>query len=264
MELYRLRQGATPLLISRPHAGTYLPADIAARLSPAARSVPDTDWHVDRLYGFAARLGAGLLAATHSRYVIDLNRPPDGRSLYPGADTTELCPTSSFAGEPIYGDGRAPDGGEVAARLGLYWRPYHERLADELARIRDRHGIALLWEGHSIRSRVPRFFDGQLPDFNFGTGGGASCAPELARRIVAVIDRSNEYSAVLNGRFAGGYITRHFGDPDNQIHAIQLELSQITYMDEAPPFRYRPDLAGRVQELIEPMLAIATEWVSSD
>ncbi len=265
MELYRLRQGSTPLLISMPHAGSYLPSDIAARLAPAARPTPDTDWHVDRLYGFAAKLGAGLLAATHSRYVIDLNRPPDGRSLYPGADNTELCPTTTFDGEPIYADGRAPDPNDVAARLKLYWRPYHERLADELARIRERHGIALLWEGHSIRSRVPRFFDGRLPDFNFGTGGGtgggATCAPELAQRIVAVLDQSNEFSAVLNGRFTGGYITRRFGDPANHIHAIQLELSQITYMDEAPPYDYRPDRAGRVQNILERLLTIATDWV---
>ncbi len=261
MELYRLRQGSTPLLISMPHAGTYLPTEIAARLTPAARPLPDTDWHVDRLYGFAAKLGAGLLAATHSRYVIDLNRPPDGQSLYPAADTTELCPTTTFASEPIYADGRAPDRHEVADRLRLYWRPYHERLADELALIRERHGIALLWEGHSIRSRVPRFFDGRLPDFNFGTAGGATCAPELARRIVAGLDQSNEFSTVLNGRFAGGYITRHFGDPANHIHAIQLELSQITYMDEAPPYAYRPDLAGRVQNILERLLTTATDWV---
>ena len=227
MELYRLRQGSTPLLISMPHVGTYLLADIAARLTPAARPVPDTDWHVDRLYGFAAKLGAGLLAASHSRYVIDLNRPPDGQSLYPGADTTELCPTTTFAAEPIYADDRAPDPDEVAARHRLYWRPYHERLAGELAQIRERHGIALLWEGHSIRSHVPRFFDGRLPDFNLGTGGGTTCAPELARRIVAVLDQSNEFSAVLNGRFTGGYITRRFGDPANNIHAIQLTWTSV-------------------------------------
>ncbi len=263
MELYRLREGATPLLISMPHAGTYLTPEINDRLTPAARAVPDTDWHVDRLYAVAAKLGAGLLAATHSRYVIDLNRPPGGESLYPGADNTELCPTTTCERQPIYAAGRAPDAEEIATRIRLYWRPYHDRLADELARIRERHGIALLWEGHSIRSRVPRFFDGRLPDFNFGTGGGTTCAPELAERVTQLVERSNAYSAVLDGRFTGGYITRRFGKPADNIHAIQLELSQITYMDEAPPFAYRPDLAAHVQPVLESVLSIATDWVDA-
>ena len=182
MEPYRFTPGAAPLLVSMPHVGTHIPDSIAARMTPAALEVPDTDWHVDRLYDFLGELGAASIAATHSRYVIDLNRAPDGAALYPGASNTELCPTARFDNAPIYGagpDGRpgAPSGTEIVGRTERYWRPYHERLDMELAAMRARHGIVVLFDAHSIRSRVPRFFEGRLPDINLGTGGGGGAPP---------------------------------------------------------------------------------------
>ncbi|MGH6932524.1 MAG: N-formylglutamate amidohydrolase, partial [Dongiaceae bacterium] len=136
MELYQFESGSAPLLVSMPHVGTYIPPELADRMTGKARSVPDTDWHVDRLYDFLDEMGANIVQATHSRYVIDLNRPPDGQLLYPGASNTELCPTSLFDGDPIYGSRRAPDEAEVADRLANYWRPYHDRLSMELAALK--------------------------------------------------------------------------------------------------------------------------------
>ncbi|MCX7032968.1 MAG: N-formylglutamate amidohydrolase, partial [Arenimonas sp.] len=178
MEVFTLHRGTAPLLVSLPHDGIALPEDLANRLTPEARGVPDTDWFVSRLYDFARRLGASLLVPVNSRYVVDLNRPPDDLSLYPGQNTTGLCPLQRFSGAPVYLAGQEPTADEVAARVERYWRPYHDALAAELARVRARHGRAVLWEGHSIRSTVPFLFDGRLPDFNLGTAAGASCAPE--------------------------------------------------------------------------------------
>lgn len=262
METFRYGPGSTPLLVSIPHCGTHVPDDIAARLTPAARALPDTDWHVDRLYDFAAGLGAGVLAATHSRYVIDLNRPPDDRPLYPGADSTGLCPTTTFADEPIYANGDNPRNDEVARRIETYWRPYHDRIGDVLTELRARHGVALLFEAHSIRSEVPRFFEGRLPDLNLGTAGGGSSDPGLVRRLVSLCDGAHDYSHVLNGRFKGGYITRAHGRPEDGVHAIQLELSQATYMIEDPPFTYLPERAGRVRPLLRSLLTEMLDWAA--
>ena len=257
MELYRLRSGSTPLLISMPHAGTWLPPAIAATLTEAGRAVADTDWHVDRLYAFAAELGAGLLAATHSRYEIDLNRAPDGADLYPGANNTELCPTTTFDEQPIYQADGAPDEAEIGRRRRLYWQPYHDRLKAELDRILERHGRALLWEGHSIRSLLPRFFAGRLPDLNIGTAGGASAGPEIERAVAHVAEAANGYTSALNGRFTGGYTTRAYGDPARGVHAVQLELAQVAYMTETPPFAYLPDRAEALQKVLKRMLEAA-------
>ncbi len=260
MELFRFRPGTTPLIVNVPHAGTHLPPDIEGRLSAAAKALPDTDWHVDRLYRFAGQMGATMLTATHSRYVVDLNRSPDGDALYPGADNTEVCPTTTFDRQAIYVDGRAPGKDEIAERLRTYWWPYHDRLVDVIDRVRERHGRAVLWDAHSIRSRVPRFFEGQLTELNLGTAGGRSCDPELARRLADAAAEAQGYSAVLNGRFTGGYITRTYGSPRRGLQAIQLEQSQITYMDEAPPYGYRDDLARRVQPVIRRLLQTALDW----
>jgi len=261
MNIYKFIGGATPLLVSVPHAGTAMPREIAPRLSAAASALPDTDWHVDRLYDFLPALGASVLIATQSRYVVDLNRPPDDRPLYPGASNTGLCPTTTFGEEPVYLDGAAPDEAEIAARRARYWRPYHERLAAELAVIRERHGMALLWDAHSIRSRVPRFFQGQLPDLNLGTGGGTSADAGLLARLEQVAARAGpDYSCVANGRFKGGYITRAHGDPANGVHAVQLELAQATYMDEAPPYAFREDMAARIRPVLRALLESALDW----
>jgi len=256
MDIYTLHRGTAPLLISLPHDGTALPDDIAARLTDAARGVPDTDWHVSTLYAFARQLGASILAPKYSRYVIDLNRPADDQSLYPGQNTTGLCPTVQFSGEAIYRDGQSPDAAEISRRLATYWQPYHDALSGELERLRGEHGRAVLWEGHSIVSQAPYLFDGRLPDFNLGTAGGASCSPALQQRLAGVLESQADYSFVVDGRFKGGYITRHYASPETGVDAVQLELAQVTYMDERT-FEYLPERAQPVQALIRRLLEAA-------
>ena len=254
MDTYTLHRGTAPLFISLPHNGTALPDDIAARLTPEARRVPDTDWHVADLYAFARGLGASIIVPAYSRYVVDLNRPDDDVSLYPGQNTTGLCPTVRFSGDPVYLPDRQPTADEIAGRVDTYWRPYHQALQQELARIHAAHGRAVLWEGHSIRSVVPFLFDGRLPDFNLGTAGGASCLPALQQALEAELASQSDYSFVVNGRFRGGYITRHYADVARGIQTVQLELAQLTYMDE-DSFAYLPERAARTQALIRRLLA---------
>lgn len=258
-----LHQGTQPLLVSMPHTGTYLPPALAARLTPRARQVPDTDWHMERLYAFARELGASMLAATHSRYAIDLNRPPDGSSLYPGQNVTGLCPVDDFDGLPIYAAGDIPDCGEIAARRSALWEPYHAQLRAEIERIRAQHGVVMLWDAHSIRSVLPRFFSGKLTDLNLGTANGGSCDYLLARRLYHVARGATGFSTVLNGRFQGGYITRHYGQPGQRVHALQLELTQCSYMQEALPFDYLPEQAARVQPHLRRMLETVLDFAAS-
>ena len=262
MDVVRVHRGDAPLIVNFPHVGIHLPADIADTMTPLARHVPDTDWHVDRLYGFAKDMGATTIASTHSRYVIDLNRAPDNKPLYPGAENTELCPLTTFDHEPIYLPGQEPDQAEVARRIETFWTPYHETIASEIDRLRQQHDKVLLWDGHSIRSEVPRFFDARLPDFNLGTGDGIAAAPELAEAVLASAEAENAYTTAYNGRFKGGYITRNFANPTNSVHAIQLELSQITYMEETLPFRYLPEAAAQVSGAIERMVRTACDWIT--
>ncbi len=232
-DVYTLHRGTVPLLVSVPHDGSMVPEDIAARLTDSARRVPDTDWHIARLYGFARDLGASMLVPKCSRYVIDLNRSEDDVSLYPGQNTTGLCPVVQFNGQPVYREGRQPTADDVAQRIDRCWRPYHAALRSELERIRAEHGRVVLWEGHSIKGELPFLFDGRLPDLNLGTANGSSCSPGLQSRLEAKLAAQQNYSYVVNGRFKGGYITRHYGDPGNGIDAVQLEISQHVYMDEA-------------------------------
>ncbi len=257
MEIFTLESGRAPLLVSLPHDGSHIPDALAARMTPAARTAPDTDWFVSRLYAFARELGASILRPNHSRYVVDLNRPPDDVSLYPGQNTTGLCPSVRFTGEPVYLPGQEPDAAEVAARVERYWRPYHDALADELARLRARFGRALLWDGHSIRGELPFLFEGRLPDLNLGTASGTSCTPALQARLASVLASQTRYSHVINGRFKGGYITRHYGDPARSVEAIQLELAQSTYMDEGAT-SYLPERAERLERIVlRPLLEAA-------
>ena len=260
MEPFHLTRGDTPLLVSVPHAGLHVPEAIAERFTDEAKALPDTDWHVDRLYDFAGDLGAGILCATHSRYVIDLNRDPEGAELYPGADNTELCPTTTFDSLPIYRDGMAPDAGEIAERRTAYWQPYHQVLATELDRLKREHGYALLYDAHSIRSQVSRFFEGTLPDLNIGTGGGKSAEPALTIRLALLCQDSHDYETAVNGRFKGGYITRHYGDPANRVNAVQMELAQTAYMDEAPPYPYDEAKADRLRPLLTSVLQKMLDW----
>jgi N-formylglutamate deformylase len=251
---FRFHAGTMPLLVSVPHDGTEIPADIAARMTAEALRVPDTDWHVARLYDFAAALGAGVIRATQSRYVVDLNRDPTGRPLYPGADNTEICPTLTFDRQPIYQPGAAPSAAEVAARVETWWRPYHARLQGALAEMTEAFGVVVLFDAHSIRSVVPRFFDGVLPDFNLGTANGQSADEDLAAAAFTVLAAAEGYSAVRDGRFTGGYITRSYGRPAEGVHALQLEMAQRVYMNEAYPFDYLPDRAARVQPTLRRLL----------
>lgn len=259
--IYSLARGTAPLLVSIPHLGTQLPQDIAAQMNDVAPVLRDTDWHLDRLYDFASALGATVLGARVSRYVIDLNRPPGGESLYPGQATTGLCPTQTFPGEALYAPGREPDAAEQARRLQTYWKPYHDTLAAELERLRAQHGAVLLWEAHSIASVLPRLFEGKLPDLNFGTNEGRSCDAELAERVLAVARRA-PFSSVANGRFKGGYITRRYGAPAQGVHAIQLEMCQSLYMQEEPPFAYLPEVAAKVQPALRDMLQAGLDHVA--
>lgn len=254
--LYTLTPGQIPLLVSIPHGGQWLPGPYAERMTPAARAVADTDWHLGRLYAFAREMGASVIQATHSRYVIDLNRPPDGQSLYPGQTTTGLCPAETFRGEALYLPGDEPGEAERTERLTRYWRPYHDALGAELDRLRGLHGQVLLWEAHSIASVLPRLFEGRLPDLNIGTNGGASCAPAVHQAVAEMVGAA-PFTSTVDGRFKGGYITRHYGRPDQGIHAVQLEMAQCLYMDEAAPFAYREDGAARVQPTLRALLQAA-------
>lgn len=233
MVAFSLHQGIAPLLVSLPHDGTELPAGFAERLTATARALPDTDWHVGRLYEFARRMGASILRPRYSRYVVDLNRPPDDVSLYPGQNTTGLCPIVRFDGGAVYRAGAEPTPAEIEQRVAQYWQPYHAALQAELQRLRQSHGRVVLWEGHSIRSVLPFLFPGRLPDLNLGTASGASCRAELQRRLVRDLQAAVAFTHAVNGRFKGGYITRHYGEPARGIDAVQLELAQCNYMDEA-------------------------------
>ncbi|MEO6917811.1 MAG: N-formylglutamate deformylase [Collimonas sp.] len=260
MEKFLFHRGRLPLLVSMPHAGEHIPEDIRATMSAPALDIADTDWHMPQLYDFLEEIGASILVATHSRYVIDLNRPRDNVNLYPGQDTTGLCPVDTFHKEPLYQEGRSPDDTEIQRRITNYWQPYHQQLEQELQRMRAEHGVAMLWDAHSIASVVPRFFEGRLPDLNLGTASGASCAPELEQQLQQVAAQATGYSHALNGRFKGGHITRHYGKPQQNIHAVQLEQTQITYMEEQLPFAFDPELAARVQPTLRRFMEVMLAW----
>ncbi len=256
MDTFTLRRGRVPLLISLPHDSSFIPPAIAARMRPSAHRSPDTDWHVGRLYEPLAQvLEASVLRPLASRYVVDLNRPADGHALYPGQRETGLVPLIGFDGEPLYTAAEPVDAAEVQQRIDDYWRPYHQALADELARLHAAHGRVVLWEGHSIRSEVPMLFEGRLPDFNLGTAAGASCSPALQAQLEACLAAQTCFSVAVNGRFKGGYITRHYGAPASGVQAVQLELAQRHYMDEQT-FAYDEAKAPAVQQLIEKLLRI--------
>lgn len=257
-DIFDFQQGAIPLLISIPHLGTQIPADIRSQLNDVADDVADTDWHLDQLYDFAARAGASMLGARYSRYVIDLNRPASGESLYPGQTTTGLYPTETFRGEPLYCSGAGPEQADAQHRLQRYWKPYHAKLREELDRLKAEFGTVLLWEAHSIASVLPRLFEGKLPDLNIGTNSGGSCDPSVLDAITATLG-AQPYTWITNGRFKGGYITRAYGNPEQGVHSVQLEMCQSTYMNEARPFAYRPDLAERVQPVVEGMVMAALD-----
>jgi len=262
-------RGTAPLIVSFPHTGIELPEPIAARLVSPWLARKDADWWVDRLYAFAADLGATLVRTSISRTVIDVNRDPSGASLYPGQATTELCPLTTFDGEPLYKDGLEPDAAEIAARRAGYFDPYHAALAAEIERLRAAHPRIVLYEAHSIRSRIPRLFEGELPNFNIGTNSNASCDPALTAAIETVC-AAPDFTHVTNGRFKGGWTTRRYGQPETGVHAVQMELACRGYMDdptEPPepqtwPPPYLEDQAAPMRAVLADMLGACLAFAS--
>lgn len=256
----RVRRGDAPLVVSVPHAGTDLPEEVAARVVSRGLALKDTDWRVDALYGpIAAELGATFVCTAASRTAADCNRDPSGASLYPGRPVTGLAPTETFDGEPLYPPGAEPDAAEAARRRALYFDPYHAALGAEIARLRALHGRVVLWDGHSIRSEIPRLFEGTLPVFSIGTNGGAAADRGLAEAVALACLPTGE-SLVLDGRFRGGWITRSHGRPAEGVHAVQMELAQRFYMDEADPADPRPDRFARAQHALRAAVSAALAW----
>ncbi|KTQ91803.1 N-formylglutamate amidohydrolase [Aureimonas ureilytica] len=254
MSLVEIHQGPSPVILGLPHTGTEVAADIFARLNENGRLLADTDWHIERLYD-GLLPGATTVRATFHRYVIDANRDPSGASLYPGQNTTGLVPLTDFDGAPIWREGEEPDEAEIAQRRDAFHAPYHAALAGEIARVKALHGFAILYDCHSIRSTIPFLFEGRLPDFNIGTDHGATCAPEIERVAAETCAAAEGYTSVLNGRFKGGWTTRHYGRPVDQVHAIQMELAQATHLaTEAPPFAYDEARAQPLRTVLSTLL----------
>lgn len=265
-----IRRGKAPLIVSLPHTGTEIPAEFAGDLVSPWLARKDADWWIDKLYDFAADLDATIVHTAISRTVIDVNRDPSGVSLYPGQATTELCPTTTFDGEPLYLAGKAPDAAEIARRKAIYFEPYHAALRAELTRLRSDHPKVVIYDCHSIRSVIPRLFDGELPNFNLGTNSGASCDPALQAGIEALCD-ATAFSRVSNGRFKGGYITRSCGAPEQGIHAVQMELACRGYMPEEPrpvseaewPTPYDPTYTAPMRAALKHILTACLDFALS-
>ena len=265
-----VQRGSAPLVVTMPHTGTDLVPEIEAGLESPWLARKDADWWIHRLYGFAADLGATVIRTTISRTVIDANRDPSGASLYPGQATTELCPTTTFDGELLYRAGYAPDATEIARRRRVYFEPYHHALTTEVARLRAKHPKVVVYDCHSIRSRIPRLFAGDLPNFNIGTNSGASCSPALTASIEALCAET-DFEHVVNGRFKGGYTTRHHGHPANGVHAVQMELACRGYMREPPgevtpanwPVDYDEKFAAPMRVVLERILTACIEFATA-
>ncbi|MBE7417063.1 MAG: N-formylglutamate deformylase [Ideonella sp.] len=258
--VYTLHRGNQPLLVSVPHAGIEMPEDQHGRYVQRALQFEDTDWHLATLYDFVRSLGASLLVPRFSRYLIDLNRPKGNAPMYPGANNTELCPTRFFSGEALYRAGYAPDANEIARRISLYWQPYHDALRTELDRIRGVHGHVVLFDGHSIKSELPWLFEGRLPDLNLGTAAGESCAASLRAALGRVLDVQAHYTHVVDGRFKGGFITRHYGAPAQDVHAVQLEMCWSCYMAERPPYELDGQRMARLMPVLSALVHSMLRW----
>ncbi|WP_026614955.1 N-formylglutamate deformylase [Ensifer aridi] len=254
MAVYEVRQGTSPVILGFPHTGTHVPSSIWERLNDNGRILADTDWHIHELYE-GLLPDATTVRATFHRYVIDANRDPEGVSLYPGQNTTGLVPETDFDGVPIWKDGEGPTEANIAERLRAFHAPYHGALAAQIARVKAIHGVAVLYDCHSIRSHIPFLFEGKLPDFNIGTDMGQTCARAIERSAVEIAAKADGYSHVLNGRFKGGWTTRHYGRPQQGVHAIQMELAQSTHLTaEAPPFALDVAKAERLRRHLRNIL----------
>ena len=254
MKPFDVAQGNGPVILGQPHGGTFLPDAILAHLNENGRKLADTDWHIARLYEDACE-GATIVRANFHRYLIDANRDPAGQSLYPGQNTTGLCPATDFDGEPIYNPDMEPDVAEIDRRTVEWHRPYHLAFEAEIARVKSIHGFAIVFDCHSIRSRIPFLFDGDLPDFNIGTNGGVTCDPTIEEAALDTCGRAQGFTYVLNGRFKGGWTTRHYGRPCEGLHAIQMEITQRQYMDEYAPWNWREERAQKVRAVLKSLFA---------
>ncbi len=250
MKPVEVTAGDGPIILCQPHGGTYVPDAILAAFNANGRKLADTDWHITRLYVGLCE-GATVVKANFHRYVIDANRDPAGQSLYPGQNTTGLCPLTDFYGEAIYQPGMEPDEAEIAVRTETWHRPYHQALEAEIARVQANHGYAIVFDCHSIRSHIPFLFEGALPDFNIGTNGGETCDPSIEHTVLDTCSHANDFTHVLNGRFKGGWTTRHYGSPQDDVHAIQMEIAQRQYMDEFAPWRWREERALKVRAVLK-------------
>jgi N-formylglutamate deformylase len=259
MERFDLHTGDTPLVVSFPHSGLELSEGLDARLSKTAAGLPDTDWHVPQLYDFVAEMGASTICAKFSRYVIDMNRDPSGASLYPGQATTDLVPMTLFDGSPIYKDGQEPEPAEIEQRRIGFHQPYHQALLYLLAETRRRHGYAVLWDAHSIASHVPRLFEGELPNLNLGTNSGESCDPSVEAAASAAMQSHEDFTTIANGRFKGGWITRKYGQPAHNVHALQMEIAQSAYMAETAPWTFDDDKAARLRPVLKDIMQAALD-----
>lgn len=255
--IFDFNPSQVPLLVSIPHAGTLLPPGLRERFTAEAGDLPDTDWFVDRLYRQAADLGAGVICARYSRYVVDLNRPPDDAQLYAGK-TTGLVPVTTFSGQPVY-RGEPPGTAEIEDRTRQFHEPYHRAIGRELQRLRNQFGYALLLDAHSICSEVPMLFDGRLPDLNLGSFDGRSADPGLVDCAASVLRDQAQFTHVLDGRFKGGYITRFYGKPDRGVHTLQLEIAQSAYMQENPP-RWDENRAKVLRPMLRKLMLAMRQW----
>jgi formiminoglutamase len=260
MTMVEVIRGDGPVILGMPHTGIFVPDDVLGALNETGRALADTDWHIHQLYDDLLSGTTTVRAMVH-RYVIDANRDPDGASLYPGQNTTGLCPTTDFDGLSIYKDGAEPAPDAIEARRREFHAPYHAALAAEIERVRAAHGLAILYDCHSIRSQIPFLFDGVLPDFNIGTNGGTTCAPEIERAVAEICAEAEGYTSVVNGRFKGGWTTRHYGDSAAGVHAIQMELTQSAYLaSESAPFAYGDERAGRIRPHLRAILQSLEDW----
>lgn len=256
-EIVTVTRGSSPLILSMPHPGTGVPPEVAAQLNERGKLVEDTDWHMRQLYGFAAPFAPSIVEAQLSRFVIDLNRDPAGVSLYPGQATTELVPTTTFDGAPIWQ--KAPDAAEIERRKATYFQPYHTALAAEISRVKAEHGYCVLWDCHSIKSVIPRLFEGTLPTLNLGTNSGQSCAPSVEAAAVTAM-AGHPFTQIANGRFKGGWITRHYGRPFEGVHALQMEIALSAYLsEETAPWTFDATKAASLQTALSAIIAAALD-----